>query len=53
MMKNNVYFIWKAFFVLCSFFVKYLNLRPEFLSLVVKRLDKKAKTNFKIYDVIN
>ena len=48
MMKNNFYFILKALF-----FLKTL----KFLSLVFcrvrKRLDKTAKHDFKVYDVID
>ena len=34
-------------------FLRYLNLCPQFFNHVRKRLEKKAKVNFKIYDVIN
>ena len=34
-------------------FFRYINFCPDFLGHVGKRLDKKAKVNFKIYDVIN
>ena len=43
-MMDNAYFILKALFVLFEFF-------PDFSGHVGKRLDKKAKVNFKIYDV--
>ena len=46
-MKNAFYFILKPLFVL-----KIFNFFPDILSHVGKRLDKKAKANFKIYDVI-
>ena len=45
MMKNASYLVLKALFVLKVF--KFLS----FLSHVGKRLDKKAKVNFKIYDI--
>ena len=44
-MKNTFYFILKALFVLKLF--KFLS----FFVHVGKQLDKKAKVNFKIYDV--
>ena len=47
MIKNAFYFILKPLFVL-----KIFNFFPDILSHVGKRLDKKAKANFKIYDVI-
>ena len=48
MMKNAFYFMLKALFVLKIFtFLAWL------FGHVGKRLDKKAKVNFKIYDVIN
>ena len=50
-MKNAFYFILKALYVLS--FIKYLGFRPEFFGYVEKPLDKKAKVDFKIYDVIN
>ena len=46
MLKNPFYFTSKAFFVLRIF-----NFLSWFFGLAVKRLDKKDKVNFKIYDV--
>ena len=47
-MKNAFYFMLKALFVLEIYkFLSYL------LGYVEKRLDTKAKVNFKIYDVTN
>ena len=40
--------IWKLFS-----FLRYLHFSPDFLGFARKRLDKKAKENFKIYDVTN
>ena len=34
-------------------FLRYLSFCPNFCGHVGKRCDKKAKVNFKIYDVIN
>ena len=34
-------------------FLRYLNFCPDFSGHVEKRLDKKAKVNFKTYDVIS
>ena len=34
-------------------FFRYFHFCPDFLSYVRKRLDKKAKVNFKVYDVTN
>ena len=46
MMKNPLYFVWKAFFVLKIFkFLSWL------LGQVEKRFDLKDKVNSKIYDV--
>ena len=46
MMKNAFYFMLRAFFVLHIFpFLSWL------FGYVEKRIDKKAKHNFKIYDV--
>ena len=48
MMKNAFYFVLKALFVLGTFtFLSWLFVCVE------KRLNKKAKVNFKIYDVKN
>ena len=47
MVKNGFYFILKLFLIL-----KYSNFCPKFFGLVQKRLDKKAKVNFKIYVII-
>ena len=47
MMKNAFYFILKALLI-----VRFLNFCPQFLGHVEKELDKKAKVNFKIYDII-
>ena len=47
-MKNTFHFILKPK-VFKS--LKYLNICPDIFGLVVKRFDKKAKINFKIYDV--
>ena len=47
-MKNAFYFTIKLF----SFW-RYLNFCPDFFGYEGKRLDKKAKINFKIYDVIS
>ena len=38
-------------FILPKKFFLSLHFRPEFFGLVGKRLDEKAKVNFKIYDV--
>ena len=46
-MKNAFYFILKALFILEVFTFFW------FFGYVEKRLDKKAKVNFKIYDVID
>ena len=48
MMKNAFYFILKALFVL-----KMLKFFTNFSGYVGKWLDKRAKVNFKIYDVTN
>ena len=48
MMKNAFYFTLTVIFVL-----KIFNFCPDLFGHVAKRLDKKAKVNFKIYDVIN
>ena len=45
MMKNAFYLILKTLF-----FVRYLNFRPDFFGHVGKRLNKKVKINFKIFD---
>ena len=46
-MKNNAsYFILKTFF-----FLEIFEFFPDFFGHVGKRLDKKAKINFKAYDV--
>ena len=45
-MYNAFYFILKLFS-----FLRYLNFCPDFSDYVGKRLDKKAKVNFKIYDI--
>ena len=45
-MINTFYFILKA-----PFFLKIFNFCPDFFCHAGKRLDKKAKVNFKIYDV--
>ena len=34
-------------------FLRFLNLSPDFFGRVVKQLKKKAKINFKMFDVIN
>ena len=34
-------------------FLRYLNFCPNFFAYVGKRLNYKAKVNFKIYDIIN
>ena len=47
MMKNAIS-SWKLFP-----FLRYLNFCPDFFGHVEKRLDKKVKVYFKIYDVIN
>ena len=47
MMKKTLYFTLKALFVFEIF--KFLS---DFVGHVGKRLDKKAKVSFKIYDVI-
>ena len=47
-MKNAFYFTLKALFAL-----KILDFCSDFFGHVGKRLDEKAKVNFKIYDVIN
>ena len=47
-MKNAFYFILKNL----SFF-RYLNYCPKFFGHLGKRLGKKAKANFKIYDLIS
>ena len=48
-MKNACYFILKALFVLeiITFWT------TDFFGYVRKRLDKKARVNFKIYDITN
>ena len=46
MMKNNFYFTFKALFVL-----KIFKFCPDVFGHVGKQIDKKAKANFKIYDV--
>ena len=46
MTKNAFYFILKALF-----FLKIFDFCPDFFGRMGKRLDKKAKVNFKIYDV--
>ena len=48
MMRNAFYFMLKLFLLL-----RYLNFCPNFFNQVEKRLHKKAKVNFKIYDVTN
>ena len=48
MMKHAIYFILKT---LHSY--RYLNFYLDFIGHVGKRLDKKAKNDFKIYNVIN
>ena len=45
-MKIAFYFILKALF-----FIRYFNFCPDFADHVGKQLVKKAKINFKIYDV--
>ena len=45
MIKNAFYFMLKAFL-----FLRYFNFCPDFVHLG-KQLDKKAKINFKIFDV--
>ena len=45
-MKNALYFILKALFVL-----KILKFFLDFLGMSEKRLDKKDRINFEIYDV--
>ena len=40
-------------FFISLFVLRYLNVFPDFFGHVEKWLDKKAKVNFKIYDVIN
>ena len=47
-MNNAFYFMLKLFS-----FLRYLQINPDFFGYVAKRLDKKAKICFKIYDVIN
>ena len=42
MMKNTFYFLFS--------FLRYLNFCTDFLCHAGKRLDKKAKVNFEIYD---
>ena len=46
MLKNAFYFMLKTLFVLTIF-----TFLSNFIDPVEKRLDKKAKNNFKIYDV--
>ena len=46
MMKSTFYFILNALFVL-----RFLIFCPDLFGPVGKRLDKKAKVKFKIYDV--
>ena len=48
MTNSAFYFIIKAIS-----FLRYLYFSPGFFGYVGKRLDKKAKVNFKIYDVTN
>ena len=45
-MKNAFCFILKAL-------LRYLNFCPDFFGVIGKGLDKKAKVNFNIYDIIN
>ena len=45
-MKNTFYFVLTAFS-----FLSYLNFCSDFLDHVGKRFDKKAKINFKMYDL--
>ena len=47
-MKSAFHLIFKALFNL-----KIFNFCPDIFGHVGKRLDEKAKANFKIYDVIN
>ena len=47
-MTNAFYFTVKLFL-----FFRYLSFCPEHFGYVEKWLDKKAKINFKIYDVTN
>ena len=49
MVKNSFDIISKVFFS----FLRYLNICLDFFDHVGKRPDKKAKVNFKIYDVRN
>ena len=46
MMKNAFYFRLQPLFVL-----EIYNFCPDFCGYVGKQLDKKAKVNFKIYDI--
>ena len=48
MIKNAFISSLKLFLLL-----RYLNFCPEILGHIGKRLDKKVKVNFKIFDVIN
>ena len=48
MMKKGYYFTLKTFF-----FLRFLNFQLEFFAHAEKQLDKKAKVNFKNYDVAN
>ena len=52
-MKNAFYFVLKALFVIFIFIVIliFLYFHLEFLGMQKKRLDKKDKVNFDIYDV--
>ena len=49
MMNNAFYFILKALSVLKIFTFFF----PDFFGYIKKRIDKKAKVNFKIYDITN
>ena len=45
-MKNTFYFVLKALL-----FSRYMNFCPDFFGHIGKRIDKKAKADFKIYYV--